>query len=235
MEFKIINTNIVNVSADAIVLPANPALKEGRGASTAIFQAAGRRELTIACKRIGHCDVGNAVPTKAFHLNAKYIIHAVVPKWEDGNHNENNLLCKAYLSALYIADIMGCRQIAFPLLASGNNGFDKRLALEIAVKSISQFEGNYLQRAYLVVYGDTVTTLCDQLGYHVLMIPEKTVETVHDAKMNALFEEGKNVMKDFAENQLQKGINWLNNPENQEKIVNSAIDIVKKAYRASRK
>ena len=45
MDFTITNTNIVRVTADAIVLPANRHLKEGSGASRAIFEAAGRKEL----------------------------------------------------------------------------------------------------------------------------------------------------------------------------------------------
>ena len=88
MKFDLVKTNIVNVSADAIVLPANEKLKEGSGTSTAIFEAAGRKQLTQACKKIGSCEVGSAVPTLAYNLNAKYIIHAVVPKWIDGNHDE---------------------------------------------------------------------------------------------------------------------------------------------------
>lgn len=80
MNFEILKTNIVCVTADAIVLPANTALKEGSGVSTAIFQAAGRRQLTKACEKIGSCEVGSAVPTLAYELDAKYIIHAVVPR-----------------------------------------------------------------------------------------------------------------------------------------------------------
>ena len=54
---------------------ANAVLKEGSGASTAIFEAAGRRKLAQACKKIGSCPVGSAVSTLAFNLKAKYIIH----------------------------------------------------------------------------------------------------------------------------------------------------------------
>ena len=83
MKFELVKTNIINIPADAIVLPANTLLKEGSGASAAIFEAAGRKKLTQACKKIGSCEVGSAVPTLAFNLDANYIIHAVVPKWID--------------------------------------------------------------------------------------------------------------------------------------------------------
>ena len=46
MKFEIVKANIVDVVSDAIVLPANKALKEGIGTSKAIFNAAGRKELT---------------------------------------------------------------------------------------------------------------------------------------------------------------------------------------------
>ena len=122
MKIDFVSTNIVSVAADAIVLPANSKLKEGSGASTAIFEAAGRKKLTQACKKIGSCEVGNSVPTLAYDLNARYIIHSVVPKWIDGNSGEYELLSAAYLSALNVADVMGCETIAFRLLALGNNG-----------------------------------------------------------------------------------------------------------------
>ena len=51
MKFDLVKSNIINVTADAIVLPANSMLKEGSGASAAIFEAAGRKDLTKACKK----------------------------------------------------------------------------------------------------------------------------------------------------------------------------------------
>ena len=66
--------------------------------------------------------------TLAYNLDAQYIVHAVVPKWIDGTHDEYEELCAAYLSALNIADVMRCESIAFPLLAAGSNGFDLDLA-----------------------------------------------------------------------------------------------------------
>lgn len=43
MDFSIIKTNIVNIVADAIVLPANTMLKEESGVLIVIFEAAGGR------------------------------------------------------------------------------------------------------------------------------------------------------------------------------------------------
>ena len=58
MQFEVIKTNIMNFAVDAIVLPANEYLKEGSGTSHAIYEATGRKTLTIACEKIGYCSVG---------------------------------------------------------------------------------------------------------------------------------------------------------------------------------
>lgn len=96
------------------------------------------------------------MPTLGYNLSSKYIIHAVVPKWIDGEHNEYDLLSSAYLAALNIAEVMRCESIAFPLLASGNNGFDKELAVRIAEESIESFQGVNLKKVFLVIYGDNM-------------------------------------------------------------------------------
>lgn len=50
MLYKVIRNDITKMTVDAIVLPANPKLAEGPGASAAIFEKAGRKQLTRACK-----------------------------------------------------------------------------------------------------------------------------------------------------------------------------------------
>ena len=112
--------------------------------------------------------IGSAVLTSGFDLDADYIIHAVLPKWIDGEHNEYSLLSTAYLTSLEVADLAGCRSVAFPLLASGNNRFDPKIAFEIAVESIDLFKPtNKLEKVYLVVYGMRAVALAKERGYEV--------------------------------------------------------------------
>lgn len=239
MKFKIIKANIVDVASDAIVLPANEALKEGSGTSKAIFTAAGRKELTKACKELGHCSTGSAIPTLAYNLSSKYIIHAVVPKWIDGEHSEYDLLSSAYLASLNIAEVMGCESVAFPLLASGNNGFDKQLAVRIAEESIKSFEGVNLKKVFLVVYGDTMETYMKSLGYNVLVIPahvkmnDKKIH--HQDKQKKLIADGKDVAQDILEAQLEKAIEWIKKPENQKILFEDGIAVFKLAFKKIKK
>ena len=233
MNFDLIKTNIVNVTADAIVLPANSKLKEGSGASTAIFEAAGRKKLTQACKKIGYCRVGRAVPTPAFNLDAKYIVHAVVPRWIDGNSNEYELLSSTYLTSLQLADVIGCESIAFPLLASGNNGYDKEIAFSIAQDSISSFEGTNLKKVFLVVYGDLITSFLSENGYKVIEIPEdlkkNQKKNERNQKAEQIAAEGKEILDQFVQNQIRKGMDFLKDEKNQEMILKAGIAIAKKA------
>lgn len=239
MKFEIIKANIVDVASDAIVLPANDALKEGSGTSKAIFTATGRKELTKACKELGHCNTGSAIPTLAYNLSSKYIIHAVVPKWIDGEHSEYDLLSSAYLASLNIAEVMGCESVAFPLLASGNNGFDKQLAVRIAEESIKSFEGVNLKKVFLVVYGNTMETYMKSLGYNVLVIPahvkmnDKRIH--HQDKQKKLIADGKDVAQDILEAQLEKAIEWIKKPENQKILFEAGIAVFKLAFKKIKK
>lgn len=239
MKFEIIKANIVDVASDAIVLPANDTLKEGSGTSKAIFTAAGRKELTKACKELGHCSTGSAIPTLAYNLSSKYIIHAVVPKWIDGEHSEYDLLSSAYLASLNIAEVMGCESVAFPLLASGNNGFDKQLAVRVAEESIKSFEGVNLKKVFLVVYGNTMETYMKSLGYNVLVIPAHVKmndkKLHHQAKQRKLIADGKDVAQDILEAQLEKAIEWIKKPENQKILFEAGIAVFKLAFKKIKK
>ena len=80
--------SITDLDTDAIVNAANEGLWAGGGVCGAIFSAAGYDRLQEACNRIGHCDTGSAVITPGFNLKAKYIIHAVGPRWHGGGQGE---------------------------------------------------------------------------------------------------------------------------------------------------
>ena len=152
MPFSIIRNDITKVKADAIVHTTNVYLKQGSGTSRAIFLAAGEEELTKACDAIGHCELGEAVITEGFRLPAKYIIHAVGPVWIDGEHREEEVLAKTYRSAIRLAAEKELSSIAFPLISTGNNGFPKQKALQIAITTIYECLMECDLQVYLVLY-----------------------------------------------------------------------------------
>ena len=135
--------SITDIKADAIVNAANSGLQVGGGVCGAIFKKAGYQKLQAACDDIGHCDTGKAVITPAFGLtNAKYIIHAVGPIWQDGHHHEPQKLYDAYQSSLKLAVDHGCSTVAFPLISAGIYGYP----LEGAWRKAIQACRDYLQK-----------------------------------------------------------------------------------------
>lgn len=137
---QILQTSITSLETDAIVNAANEGLWQGSGVCGAIFRAAGADQLQAACNEIGGCPTGSAVITPGFHLKAKYIIHAVGPRWAGGSFNEPKLLYSAYRESLALAARNGCRSIGFPLISAGVFGYPMRDAWRIAIQACPDFQ-----------------------------------------------------------------------------------------------
>ena len=163
MPLRIVQNDITRMETDAIVNAANSALAMGGGVCGAIFAAAGEREMTEACQKIGRCSVGGSVITDGFRLPAKYVIHAVGPIWHGGTAEEAELLRNCYRSALTLASVKGLTSIAFPLISSGIYGYPKAEALRIALDTIAAFlmetESETELLVYLVVFDRSAVQL----------------------------------------------------------------------------
>ena len=162
MPFEIVRNDIVNMQVDAVVNTANPNPVIGSGVDSGIHKKAGH-ELLAARQKIGCIDFGDAVMTPGFGLDAKYVIHTVGPIWVDGNHGEEQILSSCYRKSLALAKEQECESIAFPLIATGNYGFPKPLALQIAVREISSFLLENEMQVYLVVFGKEAFALSEKL------------------------------------------------------------------------
>ncbi len=151
MPFQIIRDDITRIRADAIVNTANPEPASGGGTDWAIHAAAGPG-LLEARRKIGPLSPGSSAATEAFALPARYVLHTVGPVWIDGRHGEEALLRRAYDSALSLAAELGCRSVAFPLMAAGSYGFPRELALATAVRAFTDFLLGHEMQIYLVLF-----------------------------------------------------------------------------------
>ena len=127
---------ITQLDTEAVVNAANTGLWEGGGVCGFIFREAGSKEMTAACQKIGHCDEGSAVITPRFNLSAKYVIHAVGPRWSGGGHNEPKLLFSAYTQALILAKENNLHSIGFPLISAGIFGYPVDKAWRKAIQAL---------------------------------------------------------------------------------------------------
>ena len=139
MPFSIVRSDIARLDVDAVVNAANEGLLAGGGVCGAIFSAAGYEQLQAACRRIAPCPTGSAMVTRGFDLPARWIIHAVGPRWIDGRHGEERLLRRAYRSALDQAARLRVTSVAFPLISAGIYGYPPSAAFDIACEEIRRF------------------------------------------------------------------------------------------------
>ncbi len=124
--------DITTAEVDAIVNAANPALAPGGGVCGAIFAAAGPG-LRDACAALGGCATGDAKATPGFALRARWIIHAVGPVWQGGDHGESDQLRSAYTRSLAVAEELGAASVAFPAISTGIYGYPLEAATDVAV------------------------------------------------------------------------------------------------------
>ena len=152
-KLKLAKGDITDLEVDAIVNAANERLKLGGGVAGAILRKGGR-EIQEECDRIGYCPVGGAVVTGAGRLKARYVIHAVGPRYGEGD--EDNKLRSATLNSLKRAEEKGLKSIAFPAISTGIFGFPKDRCADIMLKTIIEYlKGNTgLREVIMCLYDD---------------------------------------------------------------------------------
>lgn len=135
----LIQADITAFAVHAIVNSANKSLLGGGGLDYVIHKKAGplmKEECVRLNQEKGICPTGQAEVTTAGKLPAKYLIHAVGPRWLDGEHNEPQLLCDAYSNALFKANEIHALTVSFPCISTGVYGFPPQKAAEIAIGTI---------------------------------------------------------------------------------------------------
>jgi len=168
MEFKVGNAtleliegDITDVEADAIVNAANSTLLGGGGVDGAIHRKGGPIILE-ECKLIRATEwpdglpTGKAVITSGGNLKAKRVIHAVGPVWMGGFHVEAELLKQAYRNTLKLAVSKGLKTVAFPSISTGAYGYPIEDASRVALGTIKAFLENEdkLEKIIFVLFSD---------------------------------------------------------------------------------
>lgn len=130
--------DITEQRVDAIVNAASPRMRGGGGADGAIHRAGGPAVLEECVRRFPHgLRTGDAGWTTAGDLPASFVIHTVGPNHSAGE-TDRALLESCYRRALEVADDLGARTVAFPLISAGIYGWPLNDAIAAAVDSIAR-------------------------------------------------------------------------------------------------
>ena len=164
MAFQIIREDITRISADAIVNTANPDPVFGEGTDLAVYTAAGREKMLEERQKVGPMEPGSVFVTPGFSLPARYVIHTVVPFYEEEERDAcMDLLRSCYQRCLEKALEMNFSSIAFPLLGSGSNGYDRSDSLKCAIEVCSHFLMSKQMKILLAVFDKASFALSEKV------------------------------------------------------------------------
>jgi O-acetyl-ADP-ribose deacetylase (regulator of RNase III) len=151
-QLELLEGDITELEIDAVVNAANEQLKLGGGVAGAIRKKGGP-SIQQECDRIGGTVVGSAVLTAAGNLKARHVIHAVGPRWGEGD--EDRKLASAVRASLALADRHGLRSIALPAISTGTFGFPVDRCARLTLTEIHRYlqGGTKLERVVVCLYG----------------------------------------------------------------------------------
>ncbi|WP_340536976.1 O-acetyl-ADP-ribose deacetylase [Nocardioides sp. GXZ039] len=132
----VVQGDITVQDVDAVVNAANRGMRGGGGVDGAIHRAGGPAVLEDCVRRFpSGLATGDAGWTTAGDLPAKWVIHVVGPNHRAGE-TDRGLLVSCYARALAVADELGARTVAFPLVSAGVYGWPLDDAIAAAVDTL---------------------------------------------------------------------------------------------------
>ena len=154
MEITAVQGDITEQHVDAIVNAANSAMRGGGGVDGAIHRAGGPAILEDCVGRFPDgLATGDAGWTTAGRLAARWVIHVVGPNRNAGQ-TDRSLLTSCYSRALEVADELGARSVAFPLVSAGSYGWPKDDAIACALE-VFRSADTAVEEARMVAFGES--------------------------------------------------------------------------------
>lgn len=152
MEIRIIEGDIAEQSADALVNAAGTSLRMGSGVAGALRRAGGEALNEAAIER-GPIELGEAVATDAYGLDADIVVHAAaMPHHGDGLATVSSV-ASAARNALAVADEHGCETVVMPVLGTGAAGLSFEAGARTVYEAVNGYEPTSLTNVSIIAYG----------------------------------------------------------------------------------
>lgn len=158
MDVTVVQGDITRQEVDAVVNAANRRMRGGGGVDGAIHRAGGPAILADCVARFPDgLATGQAGWTTGGDLPARWVIHVVGPNYSAGER-DRSLLTSCYTNALRIADELGARTVAFPLVSAGIYGWPREDAVDAAIETL-RATPTEVEEARLVAFSTDVLEL----------------------------------------------------------------------------
>ncbi|QDQ97776.1 macro domain-containing protein [Tomitella fengzijianii] len=134
--------DVARLTVDAVVVATGPDLRVGAGPSGSVQRRAGPG-VQNACRLLRETtfprglDVGYAVATPGGDLPAQWVILTVGPRYSR-REDRSGVLRDTYRRCLLVAESVGARTLACPLLSSGGGAWPEGDAVDQAVRAIGE-------------------------------------------------------------------------------------------------
>ncbi|MFP3202094.1 MAG: ADP-ribose-binding protein [Sulfolobus sp.] len=149
---EVIKGDITEENVDAIVNAANSYLQHGGGVAWAIVKKGGeeiQRESDEYVRKYGPIPTGGVAVTRAGKLKAKYIIHAVGPRYGVEGEDKLELAIK---NSLLKADELGLESIAIPAISTGIYGYPYEICAKVMARVLKNYAPKTLKKVRVVLY-----------------------------------------------------------------------------------
>lgn len=166
MEWTVIQGDIAEQAADALVNAAGTSLQMGSGVAGALRRGANGPINDEAVSK-GPIDLGEVALTDAYDLDAEYVIHAAaMPHDGDGRATAESIR-EATRKSLEKADELGCESLVTPILGTGAAGFEFETGTQLVCEEIRSYEPSSLTDVRVIAYSEpeyqTLTEIVDRL------------------------------------------------------------------------
>jgi O-acetyl-ADP-ribose deacetylase (regulator of RNase III) len=167
VRIELIEGDVTAQAVDAIVNAANASLLGGGGVDGAIHRRGGPAilEECRALRASRYPDglpAGEAVATTAGDLPARWGIHTVGPVYASGR-DLSATLRSCYTASLAVADELGARTLAFPLISSGAFGWPLDDAVAQALAALRSAE-TAVEESRLVLFGEATLAAAQRVA-----------------------------------------------------------------------
>ena len=166
MELTVVEGDITAQQVDAVVNAANRAMRGGGGVDGAIHAAGGPAVLEDCIRRFPRgLGTGEAGWTTSGEMPARWVIHVVGPNWRAGER-DRSLLVSCYANALAVADELGARSVAFPLVSAGIYGWPLQDAADTAVATLRRTPSDVTEARLMGFGAAALDALTSALARH---------------------------------------------------------------------